>query len=461
MGAEQSIVIIGGMACGPKTAARARRRNQDARITIVEQGHTVSEGTCGLPYYIGGQIQSEQALLIRTPEFFREKSDINVFNGFRATSIDRKAHTVELLELASGATSSLFYDTLVLATGASPVVPVSLPGNKDLEGVFTLSKIADANRILAALASLDAKKAVVVGAGLIGVESVEAFVERGLDVSIVEGLDHVIPGVLGAEMADSVEIKLVEKGVHVFTGQRVVSIEGDERGRVARVVTEKETIDADLVLLALGYRPNAQLAADAGLKIGPTGAISVNEFLQTSDPDIYAGGDCVENVHRVTGKKVFAPMGSTANKHGRIIGTNVTGGHDTFPGVLGTAIAKVFELSVARVGANETEAREAGFEPIVATITGRDRAGYYPGALPVTVKLTANASDGTVLGAQLLGTGEVAKRVDVLVTAISAGRTIEDMANLDLAYSPPFNGAMDVLHDAANVLRGQMEKDHA
>ena len=458
MGAEQSIVIIGGMACGPKTAARARRRSKDARITLVEQGQTVSEGTCGLPYYIGGQIQSDQALLIRTPQFFREKSNIDVFSGFRATSIDREARTVELLELATNATSSLPYDTLVLATGASPVVPVSLPGT-DLEGVFTLSKIADANRILAALTSLDAKKAVVVGAGLVGVESIEAFVERGLDVSVVEALDHVIPGLLGSEMSSTVREKLIEKGVHVFTGQHVVAMEDDDKGRVSRVVTEKETIDADVVLLALGYRPNAQLAADAGLDIGPTGAIAVNEFLQTSDPGIYAGGDCVENVHLVTGKKVFAPMGSTANKHGRVIGTNVTAGHDTFPGVLGTAIVKVFELSVARVGANESEARKAGFEPMVATITGRDRAGYYPGALPITVKLIANASDGRILGAQLLGTGEVAKRVDVLVTAISAGRTVHDMANLDLAYSPPFNGAMDVLHDAANVLRGKMEKD--
>ncbi|MFW6056941.1 MAG: FAD-dependent oxidoreductase [Chloroflexota bacterium] len=458
MGVEQNIVIIGGMACGPKTAARARRRSKDAHITIVEQGLTVSEGTCGLPYFIGGQIQNEQALLIRTPQFFKEKSNIEVLNGCRATAIDRTAHTVEVLELATDATFRLSYDTLVLATGASPIVPVSLPGS-DLQGVFTLSKIADANRVLAALASPDAKKAVVVGAGLIGVESVEAFVERGLDVSVVEALEHVIPGVLDAEMSSEVEKKLVEKGVHLFTGQHVLGIEGDGNGRVSRVVTEKETIDADVVLLALGYRPNAQLAADAGLDIGPTGAIAVNELLQTSDPDIYAGGDCVENVHRVTGKKVFAPMGSTANKHGRIIGTNVTGGHDTFPGVLGTAIAKVFELSVARVGANNTAARQAGFEPMAATITGQDRAGYYPGALQLTVTLIADTARGRILGAQLVGTGEVAKRVDVLVTAISAERTVEDMANLDLAYAPPFNGAMDILHDAANVLRGKLEKD--
>ena len=456
MDPEQNIVIVGGMACGPKTAARARRRNPNARITIVEQGPTVSEGSCGLPYYMGGVIKSEKSLLVRTPQQFKEASNIDVLGWTRATRIDRAGHRVEVTNVETGATSSLPYDKLVIATGAVPVVPASLEG-KDLEGVFTLTKIADANKIIAALAAPDAKKAVVVGGGLIGMEGAEAFRERGLDVSVVEALEHVLPGLLDEDMSVAVEKELEGKGVHLFTGQRVLRLEGNEQGRVARVVTEKDTIEADVVLLAIGFRPNSGLAQDAGLEIGPLGGIVVDEFLQTSDPDIYSGGDCVENVHRVTGKNVFTPMGSTANKHGRIIGTNVTGGHDTFPGVLGTAVAKVFDISVGRVGLSTDEAREAGFQPVIASGKGRDRAGYYPGALESTVKLVADAATGRVLGAQLVGAGDVSKRTDILVTAITAERTVDDMANLDLAYAPPFSPAMDLLHDLANVIRGKLE----
>jgi NADPH-dependent 2,4-dienoyl-CoA reductase/sulfur reductase-like enzyme len=456
MSLEQNIVIVGGMACGPKTAARARRRDPQARITIVEQGPTVSEGTCGLPYYVGGRIQNERALIIRTPQQFKEASKIDVLGWTRATRIDRVARRVELLDVATGATSSLPYDKLVIATGAVPIVPTSLEG-KDLEGVFTLTKVADANRIIAALASAAGRKAVVVGGGLIGMEGAEAFSERGLDVSLVEALEHVVPGLLDAEMAAAVEEELTDKGVHLFTGQRVVRLEGDEQGRVRRVITDKSSIDADVVLLALGFRPNSELARDAGLDIGPLGGVAVDAYLRTSDPDIYAGGDCVENVHRVTGKEVFAPMGSTANKHGRVIGTNVTGGRDTFPGVVGTTVVKVFDLSVGRVGITVDEARAAGFQPVFAAGKGLDRAGYYPGALETQVKLVADSLTGRVLGAQMVGRGDVSKRIDVLATAITAERTVGDMANLDLAYAPPFSEAMDVLHDLANVIRGKLE----
>jgi len=456
MAPEQNIVIIGGMACGPKTAARARRRDPDARVTIVEQGPTVSEGSCGLPYYMGGVIEDERSLLVRTPEQFKEASKIDVLGWTRATAINREAHTVDVVNVQTGVASSLPYDKLVIATGAVPVVPASLEGT-DLEGVFTLTKIADANRIIAALTASYAKKAVVVGGGLIGMEGAEAFRERGLDVSVVEALEHVLPGLVDEDVSATVEKELEEEGVHLFTGQRVLKLEGNAQGRVARVVTEKDTIDADVVLLAIGFRPNSQLARDAGLDIGPLGGIEVDEYMRTSDPDIYAGGDCVENVHRVTGKKVFVPMGSTANKHGRIIGTNITGGHDTFPGVLGTAVAKVFDLSVGRVGLSADDAREAGFQPVIASGKGRDRAGYYPGALESTVKLVADASTGRILGAQLAGVADVSKRLDVLVTAITAERTVDDMANLDLAYAPPFSPAMDLLHDLANVIRGKLE----
>jgi len=457
MGSELNIVIIGGMACGPKTAARARRRDPKARITIVEQGPTVSEGTCGLPYYMGGRIQSEQALLIRTPQQFKQGSNIDILGWTRATTINRKARKVEMVDVNTGTTSSLPYDRLVIATGAVPFVPAALMG-ANLEGVFTLTKVADANRIIAALASNNAKKAVIVGGGLIGMEAAEAFTDRGLDVSVVEMMPHVLPGLLDDDLSPAVEKELADKGVHLFTSQRVASLEGDAQGKVRKVITDKESIEADVVLLALGFRPNSGLAKDAGLDIGPLGGVAVNEYLRTSDPDIYAGGDCVENVQLVTGKSAFVPMGSTANKHGRVIGTNVTGGHDTWPGMVGTAVAKVFDLSVGRVGITVEEAREAGFSPIVASGTGLDRAGYYPGALEAQVKLVADLATGRVLGAQTVGKGDVSKRIDVLATAITTEMTVETMANLDLAYAPPFSQAMDVLHDLANVLRGKRKK---
>ncbi len=454
MGDERRIVVVGGMACGPKAAARARRCDSHARITIVEQGTTVSEGTCGLPYYVGGQVASNKALLIRTPKYFKEVADMDVLTGTRAAAIDRNAHELEVVNVASGDTLRLPYDKLVLATGAIPVAPPML-ADKDLKGVFTLTKIADADAILKELLDTAPRRAVVVGAGLIGMESAEALRTRGLEVSVVEALDRVLPTLLDPEMSLHVEKELSEQGVGLFLGQRVARLEGDNSNHIRRVVTENETIEADIVILALGYRPNVELARDAGLTIGATGGVAVNEYLQTSDPDIYAGGDCVENTHRVTGQKILAPMGSTANKHGRIIGTNITGGKDTFPGVLATTIVKVFDLNVARVGLTEKEAHEAGFNPVIALTPGSDRESYYPGAQMITVKMVADESTGKVLGGQITGKGDTAKRADVLVTSISLDGTVEDIANLDLAYSPPFNGAMDVLHHAANVIRNK------
>ena len=455
MDAPLRILIVGGMACGPKAAARARRCDPRSRITIIEQGTTVSEGSCGLPYFIGGQVASENVLLIRTPRYFKDIMDVDVLTGTRALSIDRTGQTVDVLDLKTNAKSALPYDRLVLATGATPAVPGALKG-RDLKGVFTLTKLTDATAIVREIGQASPKRAVVVGAGLIGLETAEALRQRGLEVSVVEALDRVLPSLLDPEMAAYAEKELAANGVVLRLGQRIVAILGDSDGHARKVVTEKGEMDADLVVLALGARPNVQLARDAGLVIGATGGISVNEHMETSDPHIYAGGDCVENVHRVTGAKVFAPMGSTANKHGRVIGTNATGGNDTFPGVLGTAVVKVFETNLARVGLSETEARTAGLFTVTSIAPGFDRASYYPGAKMITVKLVVDAGSGRVLGGQMAGKGEVARRADVLVSAISLGASVDDVADLDLAYSPPFNGPMDVLHHAANVVRNKM-----
>jgi len=450
---RNNIVIIGGIACGPKAAARARRCDPQSQITIVEQGENLSVATCGLPYYISGVIDSQSDLIARGRNFFKEVMNIDVLTRTRALAIDRKTHRVEVLNLRTDKVSTIAYDKLVLATGSLPAVP-DLKG-KNLEGVFTLSKIEEAHTIRNLVSPHKIKKAVIIGAGLIGLEMAEAFVSQGLEVTVVEALDWVMPTLLDFEVAARVEKHLRDKGVKLLLGQGVVGFEGDEKGRVRKVITEKAELETDLALLAIGVRPNTKLAQDAGLSIGSTGGIAVNHHLLTNDPDIYAGGDCVENVNLVTQQKILAPLGSTANKHGRVIGTNVTGGDETFPGVLGTAIAKVFDYNVARLGLSQSQAQEGGYDVVTCLVPGYEHATYYPKGKEIEVKLVAERSSNRLLGGQVVGPGETAKRVDVLATALICGATVDDLANIDLAYAPPYNSALDPLHNAANVIRNK------
>jgi len=453
METQNNIVVIGGTACGPKAAARARRCDPQARITIVEQGKDLSTATCGLPYYVSGVIGSQEDLVRRGHDFFRDIMNIEVLTRTKALAINRKAREVEVLNLETNRVLTIGYDKLVLATGSIPVVPDL--ERRDLRGIFTLTKIKDANAIRNLISQHETNKAVVVGAGLVGLEMAEAFVSQGLEVTVVEAMDWVLPALLDFEVAAYVERHLRGKGVNLLLGQRVTGFEGDANGRVRKVVTEATEVETGLVLLALGARPNIKLAQDAGLTTGSTGGISVNHYLQTSDSDIYAGGDCVENVNRITQQKMLAPLGSTANKHCRVIGTNVTGGCETFPGVLGTAIAKVFDYNVARVGLSELQAREAGYDVVASLVPGYEHATYYPKGKEILVKLVAERSNNRLLGGQVAGPGETAKRIDVLATALTFGATVDDIANLDLAYAPPYNSAMDPLHNAANVIRNK------
>ncbi len=447
------IVIIGGTACGPKAGARARRCDPQARITIVEQGKDLSTTTCGLPYYISGVIDSQSDLVARQHDFFKDVMNMEVLTHTKALSIDREAHKVELLNLTTNQVVSIGYDKLVLATGGLPAIP-DLPG-RHLRGIFTLTKIEDANAIRSLITPPEIKQAVIIGAGLIGLEMAEAFVSQGLEVTVVEALDWVLPALLDFEVAAYIEKHLRAKGLNLLLRQRVTGFEGDRNGWVRQVITGDFKLETKLVLLAIGTKPNTSLAQDAGLTIGSTGGIAVSQHLQTSEPDIYAGGDCVENINRITHQKMLAPLGSTANKHGRVIGTNVTGGCETFPGVLGTTIAKVFDYNVARVGLSETQAREAGYDVITCLVPGYEHATYYPEDKEILVKLVAETSSNRLLGGQVVGPGETAKRVDVLATALTFGATVDDIANLDLSYAPPFNSAMDPLHNAANVIRNK------
>ncbi len=449
---QNNIVIIGGTACGAKVAARARRLDQSAKITIIEQRDNLSTATCGLPYYIS-RIVKENDLIQRPVDYFRNVLKITVFAGTKATSINPKTHTVEIVDIKTEKHQILEYDKLVIATGATPTVP-NWEG-KDLKGIFTLNNIPDALGIRRYIKGLKNKEVVIVGAGLIGLEAAENFVAMGLKVTILEMLGWPLPALLDEEIAAQVEKHLKSKGVTLMFGQRVTGFQGDSSGSVNKVMVGDKGINAGMVLLSLGVRPNVTLAKEAGLAIGTTGGIAVNEFLQTSDADIYAGGDCAEMVNIVTGKKTLVPMGSTANKHGRVIGTNVSGGRDTFPGVVGTAIVKVFDYNVGRTGLNETQAKDAGYEIVTSLVPSDDHATYYPGAKDIMVKLIAEKTTGNLLGGQVIGTGDAAKRIDVLATALTMGATVDNLANLDLAYAPPYNSAMDPLNHAANVIRNK------
>ncbi len=455
------ILVIGGVATGAKAAARARRRDPRADITIVERGRLLSYAGCGMPYYIQGQVHDFHELMstpvgvIRDGTFFQNVKAIRVLNQTLAETIDRTRKVVTAVNVATGEKTELPYDKLVLATGGIPVEP-RLEG-ANLNRVFRLNLPDDALAIREATEHGDIKRAVLIGGGLIGLETAEALATRGIQVTLVEMLDQLLPAMLDWEVAAFLEKYLRGRGLDIRLGQKVTSIEGDGNGNVARVHTTAGAIEAQMVLVAIGVRPNVQLAKDAGLTLGPTGAIAVNNQLQTSDPDIYAGGDCVECTHLLTGQKVFVPLGSTANKHGHVIGDNVTGGRSTFPGIVGTTVFKVLDYNLARTGLTERQARQLGYDVLTSLVPGPDRAHYYPTAAPLLVKLVADAVTGRMLGAQVVGPGEAVKRIDVLATALTFGATMDNLPDLDLGYAPPYSSAVDPLAHAANVLRNKRD----
>ncbi len=455
------ILIIGGVAAGAKAAARARRRDPHADITLVERGRLLSYAGCGMPYYIQGQVHDFHELMstpvgvIRDGTFFQNVKAIRVLNQTLAEKIDRAGKTLNTVNVATGEKTDLPYDKLVLATGGIPVEP-RMEG-ADLNRVFRLNSPDDALAIREATEHGNVKRAVLIGGGLIGLETAEAFVARGIQVTIVEMLDQLLPALLDWEVAAFLEKYLRGRGLDIRLGQKVTRLEGDADGNVARVQATAGPIEAQMVLIAIGVRPNVQLAKDAGLALGTTGAIAVNDRLQTSDPDIYAGGDCVECTHLLTGQKVFVPLGSTANKHGHVIGDNITGGQSRFPGILGTTVFKVLDYNLARTGLTEKQARQLGYNALTALVPGPDRAHYYPTAATLLVKLVADAANGRLLGAQALGPGDAVKRIDVLATALTFGATIDHLPDLDLGYAPPYSSAVDPLAHAANVLRNKRD----
>jgi NADPH-dependent 2,4-dienoyl-CoA reductase/sulfur reductase-like enzyme/rhodanese-related sulfurtransferase len=457
---QLKVVVIGGVATGPKTAARLRRLNPEADITIIERGKILSYAGCGMPYYVGGDI-SESRQLNETPAgvprdslFFRNVKGITVLDRTLAEAIDRAGRNVATVHLETGERKNIPYDKLVLATGGSPV---SLPiEGTDLNHVFRLWQPEDAIALREAVVRKGMKKAVIIGAGLIGIEMTEALAKQGLKVTVLEMLPNILPGLLDEEVAVPLTRYLRAQGIDVRCGCRVSRIVGDDRGNVQAVSTAEGEIPADMVLMAVGVRPNSNLAQEAGLEIGDRGDILINEYLQTSDPDIFAGGDCVKNVHLLTGRTLFAPMGSTANKHGRVIADNIMGHREKFRGVLGTSVVKVFEYNVGKTGLTETQAREAGFDVVTTLNPSSDLPHYYPTHKTMLLKLLADRKSRKILGFQAVGRGETVKRVDVLATAMTLGATIDDLPDIDLGYAPPYSTAIDIAVHAANILRNKM-----
>jgi NADPH-dependent 2,4-dienoyl-CoA reductase/sulfur reductase-like enzyme/rhodanese-related sulfurtransferase len=461
------VVVIGGVAAGPKVASRIVRLMPDAEVTVIEKGKFLSYAGCGLPYYVSGVVKEQAELMstpvgvVRDPVFFQKVKNVRVMSRTEALRIDRAGKRVQVrrgtggVEVrggSNGAESWLDYDKLVLATGGVPVVP-PFP-NVKLDNIFTLHGVHDAEAIKTLLSEDKARDVVIVGGGLIGVEATEALVEKGCRVTVVEMLPQIL-SMLDWEIAKLVEHHMESHGVKVLTGTKVEAFEGS--GRVEWVMTDQGRLSADMVILSIGVRPNVKLAQDAGLEIGPTGAICVDPGMRTSDPDIYAAGDCVQCTDLLTGKPCYVPLGSTANKQGRVAANNICGGHDTFPGVLGSTVCKVFDYCVGRTGLSETAARGHGYEVITAMAPAPDKAHFMPDARPLLLKLVVDKGSRRLLGAQATGPGTGDKRIDAAALAITGGMTVDQLANADLCYAPPYAPAMDNIITAANVARNKLD----
>ena len=456
----KKIVVIGGVACGPKTAARIKRLNPDADVTIIEKGQLLSYAGCGLPFYISGEVGNQDELMatptgvVRTPGFFSKVKGFTVKNNTLAESVDRKNKTVSTVNLVGGEREEIAYDKLVLAVGASTFVP-PIEGT-NLKGVGFLQTIEDANKIREESGPLAGKRAVIIGAGLIGMEVTEAFKKQGVEVTVIEMMEKVMGPMLDPEIAYHVHKEFAANGVALKLSECVAKINGDDNGNVVSVTTDKGEYPADMVLVAVGVRPNTKLAADMGLALGETGAIKVDQHMRTSDPDIYAGGDCVENTNLVTGKPIYAAMGSTANKHGRVIADNICGIDSHFKGICGTAICRLFNVNVARTGLTEKMAKALGYDYITVLTPSPDKPHFLPSAKLIVIKLLVDRKTRKLLGAQAVGPGDVAKRMEICVANIASGASVTDIGQYDLAYAPPFSPAMDNIITAANIAENKL-----
>lgn len=436
------LVVIGGVAAGASCAARARRLSEQADIVMIERGTDVSFANCGLPYYVGGEIAARDVLAVQTPASLKSLLNLDVRTRCEAIRIDRASKRVEIRQLGNGTTEWLSYDKLMLAPGASPLRP-ALPGIDDAR-ILTLRNLEDMDRIVAA--SDSGMRAVVIGAGFIGLEMAEQLQRKGLFVQLVELQQQILPP-LDAPLAALLESELRQHGIGITLGDGVARFESCD-SHIRCHLNSGKVLDADMIILSIGVKPDTELAHAAGLQLGPRGHIVVDAFQRTSDPDIYAAGDAVETVDRVLGGKTVVPMGGPANRQGRVAADHIFMPDQArpYPGSLGTGIVRAFDTVAGITGWSEKRLLAAGYAYETVTVNDHQHATYYPGAKPLTLKILWEPDTGRLLGAQATGFEGIDKRIDVLATAILAGMTVEDLCHLELAYAPPFGSAKDVIN---------------
>lgn len=454
------VLIVGGVAGGASVAARLRRLNEEAEIILFERGEYISYANCGLPYYLGGVIGKKEHLIIMAPEIFKKRFNVDVRIGHEVIKIDRSQKQVEVFDRINGRTYRESYDKLVLSPGAEPSRP-PIKGI-DLEGVFTLRTIPDAEAINRFIAYRKAKQTIILGAGAIGLEVAENLRKRGLEVTLTDVLNQVLP-YLDQEMSFYVEENLKQEGISLKLGQPVLTFE--KKGEKISVRWENgEEKECDFVILATGIKPEVKLAIDAGLDIGENGGIKVNEFLQTNDPDIYAVGDAIETEELISKRKMIIPLAGPANKQGRVVANNICGRQERYKGTLATSILKVFNITVASTGINERSLPLINEDYEKIYLHPYDHATYYPGASPIHMKILFSKKSKRILGAQMIGQIGVDKRIDVIATAIYGGLNIIDLKDLHLAYSPPYGSAKDPINMvgfiAENIIKNIVNVTH-
>ncbi|MFI8347387.1 FAD-dependent oxidoreductase [Streptomyces sp. NPDC085596] len=447
-GGTKRLVVIGGDAAGMAAASQARRLRKPDELEIVafERGHFTSYSACGIPYWVGGAVEDRDQLIARTPEEHRER-DIDLRLRTEVTEIDVAGRRVRTHDLESGTESWTSYDKLVIATGARPIRP-DMPG-ADAAGVHGVQTLDDGQALIDTLARTEGRRAVVVGAGYIGVEMAEALLRRGFEVTVVNrGAEPM--ATLDPDMGRLVRRAMEGMGITMVDDTEVTGLRTGEDGRVRAVTTRDAEYPADVVVMGIGVEPVTDLARAAGLPLGTHGGLLTDLAMRVrGHENIWAGGDCVEVLNLVSGQEQYIPLGTHANKHGQVIGTNVGGGYATFPGVVGTAVSKVCELEIARTGLREKDASRAGLQYESVTIESTSRAGYYPDAAPMTVKMLAERNTGRLLGVQIVGGEGAGKRVDIAAVALTAAMTVEQMTALDLGYAPPFSPVWDPVLVAA------------
>ncbi|SNZ17898.1 NADPH-dependent 2,4-dienoyl-CoA reductase, sulfur reductase [Natronoarchaeum philippinense] len=449
---SDTFVVVGGDAAGMSAASKAKREDPDREVIVFEKGEWVSYAACGMPYYVKGDVEELDDLVAVTPEEFREERDVGLRTGHEVVEIDPEAERVTVED--GDETFEQSYDDLLVGTGASAIEPPF--DGLDLDGVFTIHDMDEADAIEDYVTERSPDTAAIVGGGYVGVEMAEALSARGVDVSLYEMLPHVLQP-FGDAVAEAVEDHLRGQGVDLHLNTAVSGFDGE--GAVEQVVLDDDTHAAEIAVVGVGVAPNTDLAADAGLELGETGAVATDDYGRTNYENVYAAGDCAEARHVVTGDPDHVPLALTANRAGRAIGQTVTGDPTPVGDIAGTAIVKAFELGAARTGVvDEERARDAGFDPVSVTVSAPTRAHYYPGGDDLTVTLLADRASGELLGGSVVGR-EGAKRIDTVATALTSGMTVSELRDADLAYAPPFSPVWDPVLTAAKVLGGKLDRE--